>query len=343
MISEQLLDKDKCYCYKCLKEDKIESLSFDKNENKFKRCNNKSHIRNNITFRYSKKSNKWLTYHGYAKEAISLSKANRKTAKYCKEHGLGFNNPKIHQKAIQTQIKNGTFNMLNPEFSKKHHQKMIDNKTGIFSEENQKYIRSHEVGIKRAKNANTNEKQLKRVQKQLNNGNHVSQIKLKEKMEKSLNSIGINIKNLNYFEIKKLFINKSPLNINGKIIDFENLKIYNNRCGAIGLTGINIKDGNRYALNAGKSINIGNEIRKFYMITSQPEKQDPNYDYGRWYKIANEYRDFEIILLCIDVPEEEALLYEANWAFKNNAEFKYFINDRCEKIQKENTHGYWML
>ena len=343
MISEQLLDKDKCYCYRCLMEGITNPLNFDNNSNKFIRCDNINHIKNNVTFRYDKNTEKWLTYNGYAKNATSFSESNKKSAKYCKEHGLGLNNPKIHQKAMQTQIENGTFNMLNPEFSKKHHQKMIDNKTGIFSEENQKYIRSHEVGLKRAKNSNTLENQLKRVQKQLDNGLHPTQTKLKVKMEKSLNSIGIDTKNLNYFEIKKLFIDKSPLNIDGKIIDFENLKIYNNRCGAIGLTGINIKDGNRYALNAGKSINIGNEIRKFYMITSQPEKQDPNYDYGRWYKIANQYRDFEITLLCIDVSGEEALLYEANWAFKNNAEFKYFTNDNGEKIQKENTHGYWMI
>ena len=134
MIDISLLNKDKCYCYRCLMEGITNPLNFDNNSNKFIRCDNINHIKNNVTFRYDKNTEKWLTYNGYAKNAISFSESNKKSAKYCKEHGLGLNNPEIHAKSIKIQIENRTFNMLNPEFSKKHHQKMLDNKTGIFSE-----------------------------------------------------------------------------------------------------------------------------------------------------------------------------------------------------------------
>ena len=344
MIDQALLDKNKCYCYQCLKEDVIEDLSFDPIKNKFIRCNNKNHIRNNITFRYNKNVKKWLTYNGYGKEAISLSESNKKSAEYCRKHGLGINNPEIHQKAIRTQIENGTFNMLNPEFSKKHHEKMIKNKTGIFSDENQKYIRTREAGIKRAKNANTNEKQLKRVQKQLEKGTHITQTRLKRKMIDSL------VKNRNfnfdflcnktYFEIEKLFTENFQVSVN--VLTNKDLKIYKNRCGAIGLTGICKKDGIRYALNAGKSIDLEGEIRKFKRIISMPCIQDVNYDYGRWYHIANDYTDFEISIICVDVTEDEALLQEFLWAKNNNANFKYEIKNG-KKEQIPNTHGYWMM
>ena len=58
------------------------------------------------------------------------------------------------------------------------------------------------------------------------------------------------------------------------------------------------------------------------------KNQEENYDYGRWYKIIHNYTDFEILIICVDVSEEEALLNETVWAYQNNANFKFHIMEQ---------------
>ena len=160
-----------------------------------------------------------------------------------------------------------------------------------------------------------------------------------------LRNLGLKNITLSDLENKKYinYLNLIPIKMNNASITYENCYKYNNRCGSIGLYGIYKKDGKRYALNAGKSKNLGKEIRKFWRIISQPYKQDINYDYGRWYHIANDYENFEIFIICIDVSEQEALLQEAAWAYQNDANFKYTLDYKTgNKIQIKGTHGYWM-
>lgn len=122
-------------------------------------------------------------------------------------------------------------------------------------------------------------------------------------------------------------------------------------CGSIGLTGVYKGDGVRYALTAGKSVNLQREINFFVYNITHPDEMppygtiDPNTgkidsDYGRWHTIANEYEDFEIVLLTDKdgVTEEQALDFEFLWAIENEAYYHYSGN----KIKLEGTHGYWL-
>ena len=205
MLDLNKLNTSECYCNLCIKEEIINPLKFDDSKQRFTRCDNPNHTKNNITLRYDKKENKWKTYMGYSKTAISLSESNTKTAKYMREHNLGLFNKEFHQKCIDTQIKNGTFNMLNPDFSKKHHEKMIKMKTGIFSDKNQKYIHSKEASLKRAIKANIPEYQAKRheTMKLLKTGIYAPGVREKGLRNGALNG-PIRFKNENECKIHQL-------------------------------------------------------------------------------------------------------------------------------------------
>lgn len=144
-----------------------------------------------------------------------------------------------------------------------------------------------------------------------------------------------------YEEIYKQII-EIPIDLNG-------VDLYRNKLGAIGLYGKFKKDGKRYALTAGKSVNLHREIRSFYHRINHPELQKPygfvlpsndkiDNDYGRWYDITHDYCDFEIVIIYSGENEAEAYLYEASWALANDAIFKKDKN--YKKIK--GTHGYWM-
>ena len=159
----------------------------------------------------------------------------------------------------------------------------------------------------------------------------------------NLRKSGINVTledlmNKNQEEIIR-YLTKIPLKINGEIVKYLDSQIYNKRYSSIGLTGICKEDGIRYALNAGKSIDLGSEIRKFWRIINSLEKQEENYDYGRWYKIIHNYTDFEILIICVDVSEEEALLNETVWTYQNNANFKFHIMEQKFKTWEHMTIG----
>lgn len=122
-------------------------------------------------------------------------------------------------------------------------------------------------------------------------------------------------------------------------------------CGAIGLTGVYKGDGIRYALTAGKSVNLQKEINFFVYNITHPNEMppygtiDPNTgkidsDYGRWYTIANEYEDFEILLITDEegVDEEKALDCEFLWSIENGA----YYNSNSDRTKVEGTHGYWL-
>lgn len=221
------------------------------------------------------------------------------------------------------------------------------NKTGWCSEEAIMKKNSYENNCIRQQNAAKNGNKLKSVQTQLARGLHPCQnpeILRRNVILMQLRKFGISDINFNDLDGKEFsdFLKLEQLHINGEIVSYKDSYKFNNRCGSIGLFGTNIQDNKRYALNAGKSVNLGEEIRKFWRIISQPSKQSIYYDYGRWYHIANDYKDFEIAIISIDVSEQEALLSEAQWAYKNNANFKYKIDENGNKIQLPNTHGYWM-
>ncbi len=156
------LNKNKIYCNSCIKEGYIIDLKYFEINKIFGRCGRKSHSKNNITLRFNFKENVWENYMGYGQNAISLSESNIKSAIYTLSNKTGIFSKESHEKAVKSQIKNGTFNMLNSDFCRERAQKMIKNKTGIYSEENQKYIRSNEAGIKKAKTSNTKENAIKR-------------------------------------------------------------------------------------------------------------------------------------------------------------------------------------
>lgn len=122
-------------------------------------------------------------------------------------------------------------------------------------------------------------------------------------------------------------------------------------CGAIGLTGVYKDDGVRYALTAGKSVNLQREINFFIYNITHPDEMtpygtiDPNTgkidsDYGRWHTIANEYEDFEILLLTDEkgVDEEKALDCEFLWSIENGA----YYNSNSDRTKVAGTHGYWL-
>lgn len=130
------------------------------------------------------------------------------------------------------------------------------------------------------------------------------------------------------------------------VVNYENSKEFKDIIGVIGLTGVFKGDNKRYALTAGKSINLEKEIKKFWRIISNPEKQIPYNDirdikfkdYGRWYDITHDYFKFEIIIIKYNCNENEALQQEAAWAVQNNAVFQFDSNHK----KLEGTHGYWM-
>ena len=122
-------------------------------------------------------------------------------------------------------------------------------------------------------------------------------------------------------------------------------------CGSIGLTGVYKGDGVRYALTAGKSVNLQREINFFLYNITHPDEMPPygtidlntgkiDSDYSRWYTIANEYEDFEILLLTDEegVDEEKALDCEFLWSIENGA----YYNSNSDRTKVAGTHGYWL-
>lgn len=298
------LDKSNVYCYNCFKEGNIVELSIHNSLQYCLPCRDHN-IRTKFRLQFDKAINEWRAYRGITFGNKSQSEINR-----C-----------IYQ--IQKK-----------------------NKTGWCSREAIYKKNCTENNCIRQQNAAKNGNKKQGVITQLARGLHPSQnLKLQSKkvLLMQLRKVGVNIsledlsnkEYLHYFEL-------IDLKIDGNKVTYEDSIIYNERCGSIGLYGINILDGLRYALNAGKSNNLGNEIRKFWRIISNPQKQDMNYDYGRWYSIANNYHNFEVIILCVDVPEKEALLAEMSWSLQNDANFKYNIDSFGNKRIKCNTHGYWM-
>lgn len=163
-----------------------------------------------------------------------------------------------------------------------------------------------------------------------------------------IDGVQITEENLHLFE---------SIKFNGSNIDFCNLQEIDSYkgIGAIGLTGVFKEDSKRYVLTAGKSNDLSKEIRKFIRILNSPEKQLPygqinpltgkiDSDYGRWYDITHNYTDFEIEILYFGNGESKALKYEALWALRNNAIFKYDCDLNSDNFMKkiEGTHGYWL-
>ena len=266
-------------------------------------------------------------------------------------HEINFNNLSGTQKnEIFYKIENNEkiFNCCSIECRNKLiYQIQKDNQIGICSKESIKKRNSSKYQKIRSQHSIENGTKIKCVKGQLKNGTHPTQnldLQSRKCLLMQLHNLGMKDLTLSDLEDKKYidYLNLIPLKISGNSITYEDSFNYNNRCGSIGLYGTYKKDGKRYALNAGKSKNLGKEIRKFWRIISQPYKQDINYDYGRWYHIANDYENFEICIICIDVTEQEALLQEAAWSYQNDANFKYTINARGNKIQIPRTHGYWM-
>lgn len=290
-------------------------------------------------------------------------KYGRKDSKNCKLHKLFCPCPicgKIHEVNFNSlsgttlaEIRNKIIN--NEEIynccSKKCKNSLIinnqkENKTGWFSKESINKRNSSEHQIVRNKHAIENGNKINCVKGQLKNGTHPTQnleMQAKKCLLMQLHNLGFKELKLDDLKDKKYidYLNLVPIKINENSISYEESFIYDNRCGSIGLYGKYKKDNKVYALNAGKSINLGKEIRKFWRIISNPEKQNIEEDYGRWYHISNDYTNFEIKIICIDVSEQEALLKEAAWAMQNNANFKYTVKNG-KKVQIENTHGYWM-
>lgn len=136
--------------------------------------------------------------------------------------------------------------------------------------------------------------------------------------------------------------------IEEKKIDIENIGLYSKVIGSIGLYGICKADGKKYALTAGKSVNLKREISAFLYRIKNPDEQKPygtldkhgkiDNDYGRWYDITHDYENFEIVLLYSGDDEIQAYLCEAAWALHNDAVFKKDKNNK----KLPNTHGYWM-
>lgn len=147
-------------------------------------------------------------------------------------------------------------------------------------------------------------------------------------------------------QIKNLSI-LDNLKLNDKILELGDIIKYKNQIGSIGIYGTYLKDNKKYALNAGKSNDLYKEIRKFISILSSPDKQIPYgdkrdlkfKDYGRWYDITHNYKNFQIVLLTNEnCTEEEALLSELKFALDNEAFFQFDENHK----KLEGTHGYWM-
>ena len=163
-----------------------------------------------------------------------------------------------------------------------------------------------------------------------------------------IDGVQITEENLHLFE---------NIKFDGSYINFSNLQEIDSYkgIGSIGLTGVFKEDGKRYALTAGKSNNLSKEIRKFIRILNSPEKQTIygqidlstgkiDNDYGRWYDITHNYTDFQIEILYFGNSESEALKFEALWALRNNATFKYDCDLNSKNFMKkiEGTHGYWL-
>ena len=298
------LDKSKIYCYGCFKEANIVELSVHDSLEYCLSCKIHSQ-RSKFRLQFNESNKNWEVFRG-------LTFGNRSQS----------------------------------EVNKDVYEAQRLNKTGWCSKEAIYSKNSFKNNCIRQQNAANNGNKKQSVVTQMAKGLHPSQnLKLQSKkvllMQLRKTGIDVTIDDLNdtnYFNYIKLV----PLNINGIKVTYEDSTIYNKRCGSIGLYGISKIDGQKYALNAGKSINLGNEIRKFWRILSNPQKQDKSFDYGRWYSITNNYYNFEIIILCVDVSEPEALLTEMSWATQNDANFKYEIDELGNKVQKSYTHGYWM-
>lgn len=298
------LDKSKIYCYNCFKESSIIKLSIHESLSYCLPCEHHN-IRTKFRLQYNSITKEWKAYRG-------LTFGNRSQS----------------------------------EVNKDVYEAQRVNKTGWCSKEAIYSKNSFKNNCVRQQNAAKRGNKKQSVVTQMAKGLHPSQnLKLQSKkvLLMQLRKAGItltmnDLNDTNYFSYIKLI----PLKINEEKVAYEDFAIYNKRCGSIGLYGISKINGQRYALNAGKSVNLGNEIRKFWRILSKPQKQDKNWDYGRWYSITNNYCNFEVIILCVDVSEPEALLTEMSWAINNDANFKYEINKLGSKAQKLNTHGYWM-
>lgn len=169
------LDKSKVYCYVCFKEDKENELKL--NNDYYEKCNVGHNMK--FTYRYNNKLETWGCYCGTSLNALSVSERQKSAIKTQIENGtLNFLNPdiqnqtgislskhiesigsenwglgkkEIHQKTIDGQIKNKTFNMMNKEVVLKMHKRFKEMKIGIYSVKNQELLKSKDFHIKIAK------------------------------------------------------------------------------------------------------------------------------------------------------------------------------------------------
>jgi hypothetical protein len=216
MIDFNVLNKNDVYCFACIKQsDQIpDALQFDEINQRYLKCANPKHARSQSTLRFV--DGQWKLFNGYGKNAVSYSESNVKTAAYLRQHKLGLFNEEFHQRCIDTQIKNGTFNMLQPEFSNAHHQRMKENGTGIFSQENMKYIHSPEARAKAVIKSNTVEHQAKRQETLKRRGVGIYDDRVRQ-LGRQNSGVGV-------VRFKKICDHECFLNIDGKWVLWQNYK-----------------------------------------------------------------------------------------------------------------------
>ena len=157
-----------------------------------------------------------------------------------------------------------------------------------------------------------------------------------EKLELIINSNLNNNKNSNVEEIRDnitinnddnsdaysskedfIFINNTYLNFY-KNKDFLR-EIYLNKPGMLFIYGTNIKDNNRYCLTGGQTKNLYHHLL-FFKRYSNKNIIKENPEDNRWFEIANNYKDFNILILYNDIEDKNKReILETKYALEHNS------------------------
>lgn len=126
MSIEEILQKNKYYCNICFKENKITELNKEDNSNNL-RIPNCGHSGRYFSFlKWCEECQDFTSHRGFNSKSLCyrcIMKKNCKTAidkglHSCQNPKTSLANKELHQKTISAQIKNKTFNMMNPKIHK---------------------------------------------------------------------------------------------------------------------------------------------------------------------------------------------------------------------------------
>ena len=327
------LNKDKCYCNKCLKSNIITELHLkDKEYYLPPSC---GHFGSGF-YRVEFIEGDW-------KSIIGLSKKTKPQIEIIKK---GMNSK---QKSGYCSIC-GAFNKIRDNFGRGNDKKCWKN------DFNEKCgCNCHDEWFLNHNSTKEMREQSRKMGKDWQSSKEGKKFLLKHnqsvKMREQAKQIGIKIQR-DKIEIIKTQFKNIPIIITKKHININNIfELKNNIiCGAYAIKAKfkdykgTEKENEVFNLLVCKSVNIYNEIYWVLRVLSQPKKQDKEneaWTIAKWWYIANLYYDFEFILLTDEngVSEKEALLAETKYAIDNNM-FVEFDYNKHPIISK---HSYFSL